>query len=154
MTSDVLTVPYIQILFSPPTQTVGSNSLREIILNLDFDIHRLHFSALVNYLHLQTEPIIEDMVLQQTMMQMKHQHLLQQQLMEVSDIYNFLRQDLQFLLRKQAFFFDTKKIFSEFDETLWVSRYMSNEVIFQISASWVIGNIPGGSETDFQKSPL
>ena len=45
MTSDVLTVPYIQILFSPPTQTVGSNSLREIILNLDFDIHRLHFSA-------------------------------------------------------------------------------------------------------------
>ena len=34
------------------------------------------------------------MVLQQTMMQMKHQHLLQQQLMEVSDLYNFLRQDL------------------------------------------------------------
>ena len=32
---------------------------------------------------LQTEPIIEDMVLQQTMMQMKHQHILQQQLMEV-----------------------------------------------------------------------
>ena len=53
------------------------------------------------------------------------------------------------ILRKQAFFFDTKKIFSKFDETLWVSRYMSNEVIFQISASWVIGNITGRSETDF-----
>ena len=32
---------------------------------------------------LQTEPMIEDMVLQQTVMQMKHQQLLQQQLMEV-----------------------------------------------------------------------
>ena len=58
------------------------------------------------------------------------------------------------ILRKQVFFFDTKKNFLKFNETLWVSRYMSNEVIFQISGPWVIGNIPGRSETDFEKSPL
>ena len=50
MTSNVLTVPNTKILFSPPTRTVGSNSLREIILNLIFDIHGLHSSALMHHI--------------------------------------------------------------------------------------------------------
>ena len=79
------------------------------------------------------------------------------------DLQNILKLDLapptfagfkSFILRKQVFFFDTKKNFLKFNEILWAPQYMWGELIFQISAPWVIGNIPGGSETDFPKSPL
>ena len=48
---------------------------------------------------------------------------------------------LLYLLRKQVFFFDINKIVRALSEILWGARYMSNELIFQISAPWVIGNI-------------
>ena len=59
-----------------------------------------------------------------------------------------------FVLRKQVFFFDINKIVRGLSEILWGARYMSNELIFQISASWVIGNITARSETDFEESPF
>ena len=52
------------------------------------------------------------------------------------------------------FFFDINKIVRGISEILWGARYMSNELIFQISASWVIGNITARSETDFEESPF
>ena len=52
------------------------------------------------------------------------------------------------------FFFDINKIVSALSEILWGAGYMSNELIFQISASWVIGNITARSETDFEESPF
>ena len=59
---------------------------------------------------------------------------------------------LLYLLRKQVFFFDINKIVRALSEILWGARYMSNELIFQISAPWVIGNITARSETDFEES--
>ena len=59
-----------------------------------------------------------------------------------------------YILRKQVFFFDINKIVRGSSEILWGARYMSNELIFQISASWVIGNITARSETDFEESPF
>ena len=58
------------------------------------------------------------------------------------------------ILRKQVFFFDINKIVIPLSEILWGARYMSNELIFQISASWLIGNITARSETDFEESPF
>ena len=57
------------------------------------------------------------------------------------------------ILRKQVFFFDINKIVRALSEILWGARYMSNELIFQISASWVIRNITARLETDFEESP-
>ena len=61
---------------------------------------------------------------------------------------------LTLVLRKQVFFFDINKIMRGSSEILWGARYMSNELIFQISASRVIGNITARSETDFEESPF
>ena len=55
-----------------------------------------------------------------------------------------------FLLRKQVFFFDISKNVRGIYEILCAARYMSNELIFQISASWVIGKHPGGKFCEMQ----
>ena len=55
-----------------------------------------------------------------------------------------------FILRKQVFFFDISKNVRGIYEILCAARYMSNELIFQISASWVIGKHPGGKFCEMQ----
>ena len=69
-------------------------------------------------------------------------------------INSFVVKTEEGILRKQVFFFDINKIVRGSSEILWGARYMSNELIFQISASWVIGNITARSETDFEESPF
>ena len=54
------------------------------------------------------------------------------------------------ILRKQVFFFDISKNVRGIYEILCAARYMSNELIFQISASWVIGKHPGGKFCEMQ----
>ena len=54
------------------------------------------------------------------------------------------------VLRKQVFFFDISKNVRGIYEILCAARYMSNELIFQISASWVIGKHPGGKFCEMQ----
>ena len=60
------------------------------------------------------------------------------------------RQGGTLVLRKQVFFFDISKNVRGIYEILCAARYMSNELIFQISASWVIGKHPGGKFCEMQ----
>ena len=58
--------------------------------------------------------------------------------------------NIDLILRKQVFFFDISKNVRGIYEILCAARYMSNELIFQISASWVIGKHPGGKFCEMQ----